>query len=269
MKKTGLFAIGIFINVIVFCQNNPKIAIIPEPVKTELKTGYFTLPQNITIQTVETTELKQTVVDLQKKLSVSTGYKVTVSGSEPTAVIKLELNKTANATLGDEGYTLSVTPKNITIRANKPAGIFYGVQTLMQLFPPEIEDSVLVKNTEWKAPCVEITDYPRFGWRGLMFDVARHFFTKKEVEAHIDQMAKYKFNLLHFHLTDDEGWRVEIKSLPKLTEVGAWSVYRVGQFGSFPPPAPNEPRTYGGFYTQDDIKEMVQYAKERFVNIMP
>ena len=269
MKKAALFVTGIFISIISFCQNNSQIAIVPQPVKLTQQQGYFTLPQNITIQTVETTELKQTLVDLQKKLSVPTGYKVSVSGNAPTASIKLELNKTENATLGDEGYTLSVTQKNIIIKANKPAGIFYGVQTLMQLFPAEIESSVLVKDIAWKAPCVEITDYPRFGWRGLMLDVSRHFFTKEEVKAYIDQMAKYKFNLFHFHLADDEGWRIEIKSLPKLTEVGAWSVPGVGQFGTFPKPAPDAPRTYGGFYTQDDIKELVQYAKERFVNILP
>ncbi len=102
-----------------------------------------------------------------------------------------------------------------------------------------------------------------------MFDVARHFFTKDEVKQYIDDMVRYKYNLLHLHLTDDEGWRIEIKSLPKLTQVGAWSVKKVGYFGSFSPPTPNEPRTYGGFYTQADIKELVQYAKERFVNILP
>ncbi len=268
MKKFFLFICLIVVSTTAFCIDS-SIAIVPQPVKLEQKQGSFILPHNITIQTVETTDLKQTLVDLQKRLSVPTGYKVSVSGNAANAVIKLELNKTENKTLGDEGYTLSVAPKTITIKANKPAGIFYGVQTLMQLFPPQIEDSVLVKNVEWKAPCVEITDYPRFGWRGLMFDVARHFFTKKEVEAYIDQMSKYKLNLLHLHLTDDEGWRIEIKSLPKLTEVGAWSVPGVGQFGTFPVPPPNATRTYGGFYTQDDIKEMVQYAKERFVNIMP
>ena len=118
-------------------------------------------------------------------------------------------------------------------------------------------------------PVVEITDYPRFGWRGLMFDVARHFFTKQEVEDFIDNMARYKFNLLHMHLTDDEGWRVEIKSLPRLTSVGAWNVKRVGTFGTFSKPGPDEPRNYGGFYTQDDIRELIKYAKDRFINIMP
>jgi len=268
MKKFFLFICLIVVSTTAFCIDS-AIAIVPQPVKMEQKQGSFILPHNITIQAVETSDLKQTLADLQKRLSVPTGYKVSVSSNASAAVIKLLLNKTEDKTLGDEGYTLSVTPKDITIKANKPAGIFYGVQTLMQLFPPQIEDSVLVNGIEWKAPCVEITDYPRFGWRGLMFDVARHFFTKKEVEEYIDQMSKYKFNLLHLHLTDDEGWRIEIKSLPKLTEVGAWSVPGVGQFVTFPVPPPNAPRTYGGFYTQDDIKEMVQYAKERFVNIMP
>ena len=106
MKKAALFVTGIFISIISFCQNNSQIAIVPQPVKLTQQQGYFTLPQNITIQTVETTELKQTLVDLQKKLSVPTGYKVSVSGNAPTASIKLELNKTENATLGDEGYTL-------------------------------------------------------------------------------------------------------------------------------------------------------------------
>ncbi|HEX5154441.1 MAG TPA: family 20 glycosylhydrolase [Parafilimonas sp.] len=269
MKKAGLFLITFFIAAVSFGQTSATIAIVPEPVKMEQKTGYFTLPQSITIRSSETTELKQTLGDLQKKLSVPTGNKVSVSNNASSATIKLELNKTEDATLGSEGYTLSVTTKDITIRANKPAGIFYGVQTLMQLLPKEIESAEKTDNVAWKVPCIEITDYPRFGWRGLMLDVSRHFFTREEVKAYIDQMAKYKFNLLHWHLTDDEGWRIEIKSLPKLTEVGAWNVYRVGEFGTFAPPAANEPRNNGGFYTQDDIKEVVQYAKDRFVNILP
>jgi hexosaminidase len=104
------------------------------------------------------------------------------------------------------------------------------MQTLLQLLPKEVEGKTAAKNVKWQAPCVSITDYPRFGWRGLMFDVSRHFFTKSEVKDFIDQMVKYKFNLLHLHLTDDEGWRIEIKSLPKLTSIGAWNVKRVGYF---------------------------------------
>ncbi|MEO7121181.1 MAG: family 20 glycosylhydrolase, partial [Ginsengibacter sp.] len=191
------------------------------------------------------------------------------SNVTPSAAIKLLLNKKEDAVIGKEGYYLKVTPKNITIEANEPAGLFYGAQTLIQLFPKEIESANPVANIKWEIPCVNITDYPRFGWRGLMFDVSRHFFTKDEVEQYIDQMVRYKFNLLHMHLTDDEGWRIEIKGLPRLTEVGAWNVKKVGYFGTFTPPAADAPRNYGGFYTQEDIKEIVQYAKERFVNILP
>jgi hexosaminidase len=192
-----------------------------------------------------------------------------VSQTAAGAAIQLVQNKTADKTLGSEGYRLSVKPSGVTITANAPAGLFYGVQTLLQLFPKEIESTTAVSGVAWQVPGVEVTDYPRFGWRGLMFDVSRHFFTKDEVKRYIDDMVRYKFNLLHLHLTDDEGWRIEIKSLPNLTKVGAWNVKKVGYFGTFPNPGPNEPRDYGGFYTQDDIRELVQYAKDRFVNILP
>jgi len=250
-----------------FCQS--RIAIIPEPVQITKTTGSFTLPQNIVVESGETAHLNQALTFLQERLSIPTGYRVSVNQNAPSAAIRLVLNSAKDQELGSEGYRLSVTPNNITIKANNAAGIFYGIQTLVQLFPKEIESAELVKDVPWTAPCVEITDYPRFGWRGLMFDVSRHFFTKQEVEQFIDQMARYKFNLLHLHLTDDEGWRLEIKGLPRLTEVGAWNVYKVGQFGTFSPPAPDEPRNYGGFYTQADIKEIVQYAKNRFVDILP
>jgi len=257
------------ISIMMHAQNNKsEIAIIPQPVKVVANAGNFILPKNVTIQSPAGNDFKETVAFLKKKLSTATGASVnTLAGS--TATVKLEINKKENTVLGKEGYHLIVSPKNILIEANEPAGLFYGVQTFIQLFPKEIESATPVKNIKWQAPCVDITDYPRFGWRGLMFDVARHFFTKEDVKKYIDQMVRYKYNLLHLHLTDDEGWRIEIKSLPKLTEVGAWNVKKVGYFGTFAVPRPDEPRNYGGFYTQDDIKEIVQYAKERFVNILP
>src|SRR5699024_9968523 len=122
---------------------------------------------------------------------------------------------------------------------------------------------------QWEVPFVKITDYPRVEWRGLMFDVVRHFFTKEEVKQFIDDMVKYKFNILHLHLADDQGWRIEIDGYPKLTEEAAWRVNRMGYFGTFSAPDKDEPRDYGGFYTKEDIKEIVQYAKDRFVNVMP
>lgn len=255
---------------VAFSQNSTSgIAIIPEPVSIVKNTGVFELPKNITIEAGSQPELKQVISVLKNRLSVPTGMPVSVAGSASAATILLVLNKAENTEIGKEGYQLTVSPKQIVVKANQPAGLFYGVQTLVQLFPKQIESDSVVRNIRWEAPCVQITDYPRFGWRGLMFDVSRHFFTKSDVKKFIDDMVRYKFNLLHMHLTDDEGWRVEIKALPRLTEVGAWNVKKVGYFGTFSSPTPEEPRNYGGFYTQDDIKELVQYAKDRFVDILP
>ncbi|MDB5026053.1 MAG: family 20 glycosylhydrolase [Mucilaginibacter sp.] len=245
------------------------IAIIPEPVTLTKKAGEYVLPKRVIIVSNTQPEMQQVINLLRERLSIPTGAKVTVLNSSQIAAVRLILNKKTDTLLGKEGYRLAVTKKGIFIRANGPAGLFYGAQTLVQLFPKEIVSAARVRNIRWVSPCVAITDYPRFKWRGLMFDVARHFFTKAEVEAYIDNMAKYKLNLLHMHLTDDEGWRIEIKSLPRLTTVGAYNVKKVGYFGSFSPPEANEPRDYGGFYTQDDIREIVKYAKERFVDILP
>ena len=252
-----------------FAQTPEPSSLIPVPVSQQSSPGVFVLPKTIVIEAKNQQTQSQPISDLKSHLTISTGYSVTVSPSSPTATIRLVLNTTPETSLGAEGYTLSVTPKTIVIKANQPAGLFYGVQTLLQLLPKEIESHELVKKASWQIPCTTITDYPRFGWRGLMLDVSRHFFTKQQVKDFIDEMAKYKFNLLHMHLTDDEGWRVEIKSLPRLTQVGAYSAKRVGTFGTFPAPDPNEPRDYGGFYTQDDIRELVKYAKDRFIDILP
>ncbi len=249
--------------------SNKPIAIIPQPVSVVKTAGQFLLPANVVIGAGTSAEMLPVTTYLKNKISTATGKKVSIQSNASFTAIKLVLNKAGNPTIGKEGYQLTITKKGIVIKANQPAGLFYGVQTLVQLLPKEIESKTAVKNVSWTVPCVKITDYPRFGWRGLMFDVSRHFFTKQDVKQYIDAMVRYKYNLLHLHLTDDEGWRIEIKGLPRLTEVGAYNAKRVGYFGTFTAPAATEPRTYGGFYTQEDIKELVQYAKEHFVNILP
>lgn len=248
----------------------PKISIVPEPASVHEKQGAynFTEASNIQISS-NNAEVTKIAGYLAKSLNTSTGFNIKTSSEAGKNNIILSLNTTADSELGNEGYILNVTTDNISITANAPAGLFYGVQTLLQLFPKEVESKTIVQNIKWVIPAVEIKDYPRFGWRGLMFDVSRHFFTKAEVKQFIDDMAKYKFNLLHMHLTDDQGWRIEIKSYPKLTSVGAWNVKKTGTFNYFSDPLPNEPRDYGGFYTQEDLKEIVQYAKEQYINILP
>jgi len=265
---TGLFSF-LIIQSSYSQEVKPVIAIIPEPVSITKNNGVYNLAKSVVIETSSPDSLKESVDILKTRLSVPTGFKVSVKSSQTPSSIKLVLNKTVDASIGEEGYKLSVTPSSVVIKANRPSGIFYGTQTLLQLLPKEIESNVEVNNVQWQIPCVDITDYPRFKWRGLMFDVSRHFFNKKEVMQYIDAMVKYKYNILHLTLANDEGWRIEIKGLPRLTEVGAWNVKKVGYFGTFDAPKPDEPRNYGGFYTQEDIKELVAYAKERFVNILP
>ena len=172
----------------------------------------------------------------------------------------------ADPNLGPEGYELTVATNGVEIRAPTEAGLFYGVQTLLQLLPPKIFSTNLVTNANWQVPCVQIGDWPRFHWRGLMLDVSRHFYTPPEVEKILDLMALHKLNTFHWHLVDDQGWRIEIKKYPRLTQVGAWRKQSIIE-----PPikTPNahplwaEPATnkfgpdghYGGFYTQDEIRE--------------
>ena len=268
MKKTMLLSLMALSSLLVFSQNTGKsISVIPEPVQMTRGSGYYTLPETISVSIPNIPELKQTSESVLGKLA-ATGKKVFI-GNSSTASIRFELNKSEVKELGNEGYHLSVKPIGIVISANKPAGLFYGAQTLWQLLPKEIEAKTKTSGVNWQAPVVEISDFPRFGWRGLMLDVSRHFFSKKEVEDFIDVMVQYKFNLIHLTLANDEGWRIEIKGLPRLTTVGAWNVKREGYFGTFAPIPADEPKTYGGFYTQNDMREMLEYAKNRFVNILP
>ncbi|HEX3721084.1 MAG TPA: beta-N-acetylhexosaminidase [Verrucomicrobiae bacterium] len=168
-----------------------------------------------------------------------------------------------DAALGKEGYVLTVAPTGVLVEAHNDAGLFYGVQSLLQLLPTG------AARTNCAVPCVYIKDEPRFQWRGLMLDVSRHFFTKSEVEQLLDEMAWHKLNVFHWHLVDDQGWRIEIKKYPRLTEVGAWR--KAIGFGLDPKTgtAYGPDGRYGGYYTQDDIREVVAYAKARHIMIVP
>lgn len=250
-----------------FSQNNPGIHIIPKPVSVEAQQGHFLLKNNTPI-VVKDMQVKSIGEMLSKMLQNPTGFTIPVTKRAKGQAIILELNQTVDKQLGDAGYSLNVSNDRILLSANKARGLFYGIQTLMQLLPPAIE-SRTVTETQWTIPCVTIVDYPRFGWRGLMLDVSRHFFSVGFVKSYIDEMAKYKFNVFHWHLTDDQGWRIEIKSLPRLTKIGAWRVPRTGRWGSFEQPQPGEKATYGGYYTQEEIKDVIAYAKKRFITIVP
>ena len=254
-------------------QNN----IIPAPVSYEVSTtggmSMFMLDSRTSIDVTDNNpDAKKIAENFLSSLGFMGGQKPIFKKVEkPTTqdkAIIFTINKTPNNQLGNEGYTLEVTGETIKMTANKPAGLFYAIQTLRQMMPPQTENREFSMGMFPIMGC-KITDYPRFGWRGLMLDVSRHFFTKEEVKNYIDLMSRYKLNTLHWHLSDDNGWRIEIKSLPKLTEIGAWRVVRNGGFGNRDDVKEGEPATYGGFYTQEDVKEIVAYANERNVTIVP
>ena len=255
----------------IFANDTNAPAIIPQPQKLELRAGVFKLAPYARI--FANPGSLETACQLATTLRRSTGYPLKVSTKffSGTAVKGgiLLTTRSASTNLGAEGYELTVAPDAIVIRAPTQAGLFYGMQTLLQLLPPEIFAAQTVTRTDWQIPCVQIDDWPRFKWRGLMLDVSRHFFTRPEVEQLLDAMALLKLNTFHWHLVDDQGWRIEIKKYPKLTQIGAWRP-GVG-FGLDPKSttAYGPDGRYGGFYTQDDIRKIVAHATARHITIVP
>lgn len=228
-----------------------EISLIPQPISVEETSGVFELSPKTTIG--YDAALQDQAEFLQQVLSQSTGWDLALKANARKASVQLLLKP---GEVGKaEGYLLTVTPKKITIVGEDKGGIFYGIQTLLQLFPAEIYSDRRQHNVEWTAPAVTIYDAPNRPWRGMMLDVARYFYDKEFVKKYIDMMAMYKLNKLQLHLIDDSGWRLEIKKYPRLTEVGAWA-------------GPDHNRL-GGYYTQEDIKELVAYAQVRHVEIIP
>lgn len=227
------------------------INVIPIPVKVSEQRGEFTLPQNINIQ-YNTDEGKAIAGYLANKLKASTGYTVNVGNKKGNVTISIN----PKLKMHDEGYQLQVTAKGVNIKAKTGKGAFYGMQTFLQLLPAEVESANVVKGVKWVAQCCNIDDYPRFGYRGFHLDPCRHFITVENVKKQLDLMASLKVNTMHFHLTEDQGWRIEIKKYPKLTSIG--SIRKEGD-GSY----------YGGFYTQEQIKDIVSYAAKRYITVIP
>jgi hexosaminidase len=246
-------------------------SIIPKPVSMESNDGHFQLHKNTPVFISEDSDEMQFLGSYVANMLYTATWvqqQAKVATTPADTSIFLVLN-----TKGDfpspEAYRLVVSPKDIKITASGTAGLFYGIQTLRQLLPAAIEysDPSLVPNHQtWTIPAVEINDEPRFAYRGLHLDVARHFFPIRFIKKYIDLLAMHKMNRFHWHLTDDQGWRIQIKKYPKLTQVGAWrDSTLIGHYGT---DAYDNVR-YGGFYTQQQIKEVVQYAQERHITVIP
>lgn len=261
LKKISLFLIAF---VAMLHVNAQQVKLIPEPSSIKIGTGNFKLPKQVYIQMPAVFEgIGKLMSD---RFKIATG-KLIVMNHPKNATIRFE--QVQDKALGKEGYSLKVDENGIRVKAQTYAGALYAYQSILQLCPPAIYSNQAHEKTSWTLPFVQILDTPRFEWRGFMLDVSRHFFTVAEVMKIMDEMSMYKLNRLHFHLTDDQGWRIEIKGLPKLTQVGAWRPNRVGKWHNITKPASEEPKTYGGFYTQDDIRALVAYAKTKNIEIMP
>jgi hexosaminidase len=230
--------------------------VIPAPASLTMKAGApfeVTRGTNIVVDgsSAEVSEIAQSLGALLRK---STGFPLVVSTVD-TGASKIQLRLAADrASLGEEGYELTAAANSLTLVANRPAGLFRGFQTVRQLLPSDVESDMGASRAVWAIPALSIVDQPRFAWRGAMLDVARHFFTVREVQQFIDLLALYKMNVLHLHLSDDQGWRIVINSRPKLATIGGST-----QVGGGP----------GGFFTQQDYQAIVRYAQQRYITVVP
>jgi hexosaminidase len=250
--------------------NSPAPALIPAPAHLETHGGTFQIDKSTVI--LADAASRDTATMLAATLRTATGYPLpvrTTDNATPSTHSILLTTEGADAQLGREGYALDVTAQAAVIRATDQAGLFYGAQTLRQLLPPEVFATHRVSGVAWTMPGVTITDQPRFPWRGLMLDVSRHFFTKPEIKRLLDEMALHKINTFHWHLVDDQGWRIEIKKYPRLTQEAAWRADVGFGFPHDATTAYGPDGRYGGFYTQDDIREIVAYAAARHITIVP
>jgi hexosaminidase len=232
-----------------------QLSLIPKPASITPSTGVFQITRNTSIIVQGDSDEGLKIAEyLAQRLRPSTGYEIkTSSTKEKPQAGNIYLSLSDDSTLGSEGYELTITDDNLLLKANKPAGLFWGVQTIRQLLPASIELTA-VQNGPWKIAAGTIRDIPEYSFRGSMLDVARHFFSVDDVKRYIDLIAFYKMNVMHLHLTDDQGWRIEIKSWPNLTTYGGSTEVGGGK---------------GGFYTQEEYKDIVHYAQERYITIIP
>jgi hexosaminidase len=241
----------------------PEVKIIPQPALVINLEGTFTFTTETKIQVNKGDEQFMKIASfLTNHIDKFYGIKSSATQSESAVRKSIFIKLDENSGLGKEAYNLSVTPKGVILIASAPNGLFYGVQTLIQLMPPSQK-----RLTEVVLPAVEIKYSPRFVWRGLHLDVGRHFMPKDFILKYIDYMAMHKFNTFHWHLTEDQGWRIEIKKYPNLTTVG--SVRKETLIGHGRNPKNYDGIPYAGYYTQEDVKEIVAYAAERYITVVP
>jgi len=243
-----------------------SVSVIPQPQELNLTNGQFDINSATVI--LADSAFSAEARYLETRMEAPAGLKLEIKSTTDRKKLQnvIILRESTDSSLGAEGYSLEITPAAVTVSAFAPAGVFYGIQTFLQLLPVEAFSSQKAAGVVWSAPGVKIRDIPRFPWRAYHLDDARWFHGEAEVLRLLDQMAALKLNVFHWYLTDDQGWRLEIKRYPKLTEVGAWRKdTQVG--GWYSPDRAGKP--HGGFYTQEQVRRIVQYAAERHIKVVP
>lgn len=246
-------------------------AVIPRPTVMTPQRGQFTLTARTAIRT--DSAFASVGHRFARDIANATGFDLVVARAStalPGSIRLVRARAADTATLGAEGYRLDVTPTGVTVVAAREAGAFYALETLKQLMPVAIYREAPIGDVKWAIPAVHIEDAPRFSWRGAHLDVSRHFMPKEFVKKYIDLLARHKFNRFHWHLTEDQGWRIEIKQYPRLTEVASCRDQTlVGPYVSDPAKRVFDGKKHCGFYTQDDVREIVAYAAQRFITVVP
>ncbi|MCF8297236.1 MAG: family 20 glycosylhydrolase [Saprospiraceae bacterium] len=261
MKNSKFVVLLILVSLFLFsCKQQPKkiieVNIIPKPVSLRVEEGFFTISRSTKVYfDQESEEIKNVGEYFINWFEKGSGIKLEISSLPESSIYFTTEN--APDSLGDEGYLLDISEDKVIVTAKTATGLFYAVQSIRQLLPPDFEKhNSELKADEYYLPCLKIADKPKFKWRGMLLDCCRHFFDKDFVKRYIDLLAYHKMNTLHWHLTEDQGWRIEIKQYPKLTEIGAWRIEE-------------DSTKYGGFFTQEDIKEVVEYAASRHITVVP
>ncbi len=271
MKKLFFFILTVFSFTFFSCQNRTKqaaINIIPKPEQVTVQPGNFTWNADTRIVVLQPEKLRFETHYLASIIRKHAGFEpgIDTTSKNKNAHNAIILQLSPDASVNPEGYQMHITKKAIFIRAPYSTGIFYGIQSLLQLFPASFYANKYQNG--WQVPDCFILDAPRFRYRGMHLDVSRHFFPPADIKRYLDMLAMYKFNTFHWHLTDDQGWRIEIKKYPRLTEIGAWrDSTLIGHYGS--KPVRYDKKRYGGYYTQQQIRDIVRYAAQRHITIIP
>lgn len=267
MNKIKYFLIfmAMIVASVVVAEDNIRYGIIPKPAQITEMAGEFKIDnKTVVVVNLDNKQFKEIAEDFVLRIKLTSGRNLKIIDHDALLPASNQIILNEIAGMADEAYHLNISPARVIVDATKANGLFYGIQTIYQLLPSQVYGTKVAKSEKWEIPCCEVNDAPCFSYRGIMLDVGRYFMPKELILKFIDVMSMHKQNMFHWHLTEDQGWRIEIKKYPRLTEIG--SVRKESPIGKTDK---GDGISHGGFYTQEDVKEIVEYARKRYVTVIP